>query len=135
MNSIGEYVFIGLHGNPDPPKEAVEILERPGVDGVGVWRLGRWGKSFLMRSAVDVASMAAAATLFDRYRDLIGQDPVSLIQDNVDSAARGWLVVVEDVRQERCHAVMNSTGGINPPSLAWLVAGWRLRAIWTGEVE
>ena len=129
MNSIGEYVFIGLHGNPDPPKEAVEIMERPGVDGIGVWRLGRWGKPFFMRSQVDVASMAAAAVLLGRYRDMIGQDPVSMIQDNVDSAACGFLVVVEDVRQERCHAIENSTGGINPPSLAWLEAGWRLRAV------
>jgi len=128
-NSIGDHVFIALHGNPVPPKECVQVLERPGVDGVGVWRTGKRGVPFMMQSSIDAESMAKAAETMETYKELIGQDPVSMIQDNVDSTARGWLVIVENVSQERCHAIESSTGGQHPPSLAWLVANWQLRAI------
>ncbi len=129
LNQIGDHQFLFLHGNPDPPKEQPELLARPGVDGVGVWRTGIRGRPFTMRSFVDCASMDEAEREFSRYADSVSEDAVALIQDNHDYTVDGWLVVVLDVREIDRHAVVRSTGGFfSPGPSAVLVAEWTLVA-------
>ena len=129
LNTIGNFQFIALHGNPVPPKGQPMVLARAGVDGVGIWRAGVRGVPFEMVSQVDAPNMAVARQLLKAYVDSIEQDPVPLIQDDYDYTAEGWKVVVLDVEQRQRHAIISPVGGINLPSLAYLEASWTLIAI------
>ena len=129
LNLIGNFQFLALHGHPVPPKGQPQVLARPGVDGVGIWRTGERGVPFEMVSQVDMPDMATARRVFKLYVESIEQNPVPLIQDDYDYAAEGFNVVVLDVQERQRHALATSTGGLNLPSLAYLEAAWVLIAV------
>lgn len=129
QNAIGNFTFIALLGNPVPPKGQPQVIARPGVDGVGIWRSGKRGEPFKMVSQVDAPSMRVARNAMAAYVASIEQNPVALIQDDYDYSSEGWKVVVLDVVQRQCHAIISAVGGINPPSLAYLEAEWALVAV------
>jgi hypothetical protein len=128
-DAIGDYEFVRLEGNPEPPRENVAVVARPGVAGVGVWLTGRRGRPFTLRSFVDTAAAADVPSLFFQYQDLIGSDPVPLVLSGVEYSGEGWFVAVLDVRQARATALLGAVGGLNPPSRGWLVAEWDLIAV------
>ncbi len=130
INSIGSFAFIALYGQPAPPVEQFDRpMVRAGVDGVGLWKTGRRGRVFAMRSVVDTASLTAAGALWQGYRNSIGADPVALIHNGRDYGGEGWLVAVMDVRQLKAQQVVTPVGGLNPPSLGKLTCEWDLIAI------
>ena len=129
INAIGTFLFLELEGTPIPPQEALRLVTRPGVDGTGFSRIGRRGPEFTLTSKVDVGSNYLAQLLMSYYTVLVGQS-TSLIKDNIDSIAHGYVVAVLGVRPRACHALVTTCGGgLNWPSYAWLEAIWRLRAI------
>ena len=49
-NSIGDFDFLALTGNPVPPVETVSIDQRPAIDGTRITRDGNRGTPFTMMS-------------------------------------------------------------------------------------
>ena len=130
-NSIGSFAFLSLRGAVDPPVERIDpqIVVRPGITGVGLWKTGRRGRPFGLRSAVDQSDLEAAHAELGKYRALIGEDPVALVQDDHDYAGDGFKVAVLAVARISIQKVLTPCGGLNLPSLAKLVCQWQLIAI------
>ena len=124
-NKIGVYEFIELVRPADIHDEDVEIITRPGVDGIILRRLGKRGKPFDLISREDVASLTAGRQGISAYKDMIGGDAVVVIQNGVTLAPDYFVVAV---RPLRLRAIATATGGLNPPSNAWLECAWTLVA-------
>lgn len=128
-NSIGDFSFIALLGQREPPRQQLEIEARPSVDGLTIIRTGTRGAPFRLRSQVDAASYNAAWTTFRSYLALIAADPVAMIQGGINSTAEGFKVQVLDVRPVKIGPLKTPVGGLNAPSLGWLECDWDLVAI------
>lgn len=127
--SLDQFDFLALHGNPDPLKEEVLVLSRPGVDGVAVWKIGKRGQKFTLRSVCDARDIAHARDLFCQYKALIGADPVSLTWADLPLANESAKVVVLDVRAATLKTILGGVGGLNPPSTGWVECDWDLVAV------
>lgn len=128
-DSIGQYEFLALHGNPEGPREMLEVLSRAGVDGLAFWRTGVRGRPFTLRSSVDLVSLAEAHYCFSLYQQLVGENIVPLVWGGIAFTGYGWQVKVLDVRLVSARAVIGVVGGMSPPSYGWLVADWELVAV------
>ncbi len=139
-NSIGQYEFLVLDGFPYPPTEQIaKPTIRPGVDGMALWRTGKRGKPFTMRSKVDQTTMQVARSLFQDYGFFLpGANAVSLVQNDIHYDTEGWKVIVLDVKLVALYATAISIGGINAPvdpdpdastAAAWMEADWTLIAV------
>lgn len=127
VNQIGSFQFIELQGQPDQVMEQIEIIQRLGVDGVGLRKLGARGVPFQLHSRVDANTMGAARVGMNRYKRLIGGDPVSLYWNGLDiSGGESVNVAVLKVRQSRLQRIATSVGGISSSAGAWLEAIWTL---------
>lgn len=93
-NKIGDHEFIALRGEPIPPAQMTVVSDRPGVAGSETITQGIKGKPFSMISEVDAESYAAAKTLHDQYKLLIGGNAVNLVQGGAESDSQGYRVLV-----------------------------------------
>jgi hypothetical protein len=129
-NSIGEFDFGGISGNPLPPSEFLSIDQRPGLDGTEITREAVKGLPFTLVTWVDEASYEAAWGLYRDYLALKQGDPVPLVHAGINSeTVENYLVQVLDVRPLEVKACRPGAGGLNPPSLAMLICEWHLIAI------
>ena len=128
-NYIGDFSFIALLGNREPPRQQLEIEARPSVDGLTIIRTGSRGTPFRLRSQVDAVSYNAAWTTFRQYLNLTNSDPVVLTQGGIVSTSEGFKVQVLDVRPVRIGPIKTSSGGLNAPSLGWVECDWDLVAV------
>ena len=133
-NSIGDFQFIALDGQPELIRQEIELVFRRGVNGAAFWRTGERGRPFRLRSRVDAQSKADAQALYATYKQLVGADPVTLVWSGLDYELRdGVQVVVVDVTQADCRSLAATGGtGLNPPSLGWLECDWELMAVVKG---
>ena len=130
ISSIGPFPFLILADQVVPPHEQVdEPVQRRGIDGTAVWRIGRRGEKFTLRSKVDQPSLDFARLTFAQYQSLIGQDPQTLIQDDYAFAQQNFKVLVLKVQLVALKAIRTAVGGMFPPSLAWLECDWELIAV------
>ncbi len=130
INAIHNFVCIQLDGNPIPPMQRRKIVQRGGVDGTGIWRTGNRGRVFTLRAGVDVPNMADGRLAFAVAALFTNADPLVLIQDGYDfNLNQDWKVAVMGVRQVALYAMLHATGGLFPPSLAWLEIDFDLIAI------
>jgi len=130
--SIGDFDFIALDGYWRPPAEVVTFDQRGGVDGTELTAHGQKGQPFQLTSHVDQTTYAVALGTINDYQALINQDPVPLVIGGRNSGSvgsNGFKAAVLDVRCRACLAISGAMGGLNPPSLAWLVCSWTLIAI------
>lgn len=128
-NQIGDFIFIALLGQREPPRQQLEIEARPSVDGLTIIRTGSRGVPFRLRSQVDQGTYNGAWTTFRSYLALINADPVAMVQGGINSTAEGFKVQVLDVRPVKIGPIKSSSGGLNAPSAAWLECDWDLVAI------
>lgn len=128
-NSIGEFGFLSLIGHPPGIQQELELLQRPGVNGVGLWKTGFRGRPFRLRSLVDAQSKEDAREYYTLYCELIGADPVQLIYSDHDSEDEGYRVAVLSVTPLDIRALANSAGGLNSPSLGWIECDWDLVSV------
>ena len=124
--SIGPHIFLTMKEHPEVPKEEVEVVKRPGVDGVGIWRTGKRGSPMTVTTTVDAASFAVGQAMYLSYSNLIANAAVAIIWEGL---AMPFLVNVLDVRVITLNAISTSVGGINPPSGAVLVCEWDLISV------
>jgi hypothetical protein len=128
-NSIGSEQFLEIVGMPDLAKMRLDLVERPGVDGTGIWETGTRGKPFTLLTRVDAEDLRAAIETFARYCKFPEQDSVDLMVQDVSFLTYGFTFQVLDVRPREICELANSSGGLNPPSLAWCECEWDLVAI------
>lgn len=107
-NSIGGYRFLELQGVPYLRQEQLELVERDGVDGTGVRKLGKRGKPFQFVSVNYEESFATAAAKMLEYIDLVGLGPVDIVRNSIEE---GGFVVLSVVERER-YAIFSQLGGI-----------------------
>lgn len=108
-NSINGFLFLEMQGPPYLRQQQLEIIERPGVDGSGVRRLGKRGKPFQLQTTNYLADFSEAHNAMLAYKDLVGDDPVSLTRRTV---SEGTFLVLEVV-ERNCYAIFNSLGGFD----------------------
>ena len=113
QNSIGntpdEFYFEDLQGAIALRKMELEIWTRPGVDGAGARKTGYRGRPFQLRSVHYVADWLATQEALIAYQQLIGEDPVEVIQhDN----SFGTFLVLDVEQLPETHACYNVIGSI-----------------------
>ncbi|MGE3666637.1 MAG: hypothetical protein AB7G51_08440 [Steroidobacteraceae bacterium] len=123
---LGPFAFLSLDGVPDTVRQEVEVIAHPGVDSVSVWRMGKRARPFTCRSRVDCESKAAGFALRKEYSELIATGPHELVWSDQLLVTEQAQVIVLDVRPDEVQELLGSSGGLNPPSLAWLACEWDL---------
>lgn len=109
-NSIGKFDFrvLGPPG-PEPPKQQCEVLARPGVTGVAIWRKGTRGAPQTLRSAAGADTFEEARALFRQYCELIGQGVQPIVWGNIEMDGEQFEVVVLDVRLVSVRRLIRAT--------------------------
>jgi hypothetical protein len=69
----GTYTFIRLVGTPILPRKEAEILERRGVDGMGIRFVGTKARPFQLQTLNYLASFSAADAALEDYQALIAK--------------------------------------------------------------
>ncbi len=133
-NFLGEFPFVTFN-NPNSRNGAPlllhqenEIIQRPGVNGTGIRRLGVKGVTFQMISMRDNSSVALAAQEYNLYTNLTQEDAQPIRFKNLDYEAFGVLYVVVDVSDPDITPLRNKVGGLLGPlaSAAKLTVTWTL---------
>lgn len=124
MPSIGAYSFVTFRGSINPLAEEIEIITRPGVDGVAAKQMGKRAQAATILTEVDVLDAAALTTLVAGYRAIRG----SLVTV-VDGAGRTHTnILVADVRHVRTQGITAHAGGLVADSTLLVGAEWVLQA-------
>lgn len=118
--------FDDLTGSVLLRAEELEVLNRPGVDGSGVRKLGRRGRTFQLQSVVYAPSFEWAKTAIEFYNTLPGMDPLYLIKQSVQYGSFLVLRVTPDDPQ----AVYNVAGNAVAYSYGYTSLECRLTATW-----
>ena len=126
MFKIGDEELFSIAGMPELPKQQLQIVERPGVDGAGLFDLGKHGKPFQVVSKCDYADIQAAHDAAARYCALIEGPPLQIVHGDVNYSGYGVYFQVLDVKAGPPRGLVNAAGGVNPPSQAWMEAAWTL---------
>jgi hypothetical protein len=126
-NSIGDFSFLEMRGSPFLRQQDLEIIERDGVNGSGVRRLGLRGKPFQLETTNYLHDFATALAAMDAYKEAVGDDPVPLIRH---SENEGNFIVL-GVAERDCYAIFSAIGGIvsvdNPlPHEVCQIVSWTL---------
>lgn len=132
-NSIGIYPFvtltnpIGLNGAPLLVRAENEVIQRPGVHGTGVRRLGVKGEKFQMISTRDNSTVATAAQEYNLYTALTQDGAQNIRFKGLDYDAFGVLYVVLNVSDPDIMPLRNKVGGL----LGTLASAVKLTVTWT----
>lgn len=136
INQLGNFYFAALHGPGDrgtPPvllAEQVETLQRPGVDGTAIIKLGQKADPFQLRSVVDTTTFEAAMYLAAEYMTYQGNGPYGLIWGNINFlAAFNVVYVPSKVEIVKVRRLSCAAGGLSPPSLGLVEALWTLQPV------
>jgi hypothetical protein len=127
-NQIGAYTFDSMEGNFQPVRERVEVVQRGGVDGTEVRRLGSSGRPFQIITKRFESTTATARTAFDNYKGLIGQNPVAITHHGVAYSGT-WAVL--DVVNMGIAPRSSVVGSIVASPTVILIASWTLIQIST----
>ena len=132
-NFLGEFPFVtfnnpvGLSGAPLLLRQENEIIQRPGVNGTGIRRLGVKGVIFQMISTRDNSTVALAAQEYNLYT-VLTQEPAQPIRfKNLDYDSFGVLYVVVDVSDPDIMPLRNKVGGL----LGAQASAVKLTVTWT----
>jgi len=130
-NKIGAEEFLEIVGLPDWLQQRLRIVERPGVDGLGVWLTGIRGKPATVRTRVDCFDLAAALAALDRYCAMVGNNPVAMTYAGQDLTGFGVRFQVLGVHPapDGVRTIAGGVGGLNATSGAWLECDWELVAV------
>lgn len=129
--SIGTHRFVEIVGDPDVLKEQIEIIQRPGVDGTLLRKMGKQGVPFQFLSRVDCQDLADGRDRLQAYAELIGGPAVAMVWSDRNLNIESAMVSVLDVQPRLLKKIGPASGGLNPPSDAWLEAIWTLILIKT----
>jgi hypothetical protein len=108
-NSIGSFDFIAMEGTVFLRQQELEIIKRPGVNGVGARRLGEQGKPFDIVTVNYEATLQAAANKLDDYIALKNaSNLVALVYHDIPY---GFFLLLEVKEAKPPYAIMSAIGG------------------------
>ena len=131
VNKIDNLDFITLEGAIVPPYQRSELLQRPGLDGTQITRIGSKGEPFELISTVDAKTVAHASQLYDSYLAKVVNQLYDVEQHSVKTSTRmpAFKCAVLEVKELEKRAIETPVGNtFNPPSKALLVCRWVLIA-------
>ena len=124
-NSIGGFQFTELFnqesadGSPGVTRMSTSVVQRPGVNGAGVFLQGFHGNPFQMIAARDYLSESAVTNAWSDYLALIPAGPVKIIWRDINYFNRGVLYHVRGVDLvSSITLATSSTGGFHGTSAA-----------------
>ena len=117
MPSIGGVTVIRLVRDPDPPGEQTQLLQRPGVDGMGARKLGTRGRAYRITTLVDATDANRAAKIAS-LKALQGT-----IVTVVDGAGDTFTQVLVQRVVHNVKAILTPAGGVEGASGTWMVTG------------
>jgi hypothetical protein len=126
---IGDEELLGISGIPDFPGQAIEPIERPGIDGAAFWDIGVRGPAATLRAWVDAATLWDALETFNRWRKYPLRSPQDVIYGGISLEGFGVRFQVLAVRQVLICATAGGTGGLHSPSNGWCEADWMVKAV------
>lgn len=132
-HSLGPFPFISFTNAqsplapPETLREMNEVIQRNGVNGTGVRRIGYKSPPFQMISGVDAPSIAVANQLFVSYQVLTSEGPQTLIWNDADYTGIQTQYIVLDVVCLELVPLRNLVGGF----AGQVETGAYLRALWT----
>lgn len=136
VNSLGTFQFVTFHNPHDrgaPPLLPAQVgqpIQRPGVDGTTVLRLGYKAPPFQMRSGVDVATVTDACDLLAQYMASQNAAPLTVVWGGKDfETAYGVVYIPLVVEPLRIRRISAAAGGLTPGAQAWLEALWTLQPV------
>ena len=106
QNSISSYTFDDLRGNVPKRGQELQIFIRPGIDGVGARKTGSRTGPVQLVSVHYVLDWAAAESALIAYKTLVGAEPVTIVQHDVDYGT----YLVAGVEQVEAAAVISVAG-------------------------
>lgn len=130
---VGPYGFLSLHRVDDPrggpllPREQCETINRPGVDGTAVLKLGKRSEPFQMRGFVDVLNLSLVPVATQSYQNLIGTVVNVIWQDTDFQAVYGVKFAVLDCVVTKSARVSVRAGGAVAGSTAYVEVIWTLQ--------
>jgi hypothetical protein len=124
--AIDQYEVLDIQPMPDLPKQRLELVERPGVDGTAIWETGVRGRPCTVRTRVDQPDPSTAMEVFGDYCSLVDEDPVEVTFAARPMSDLGAKYQVLDVRIIEICGITGASGGLNSPSEAWLECEWDL---------
>lgn len=118
--TIGSFTFIEFRGAPDLAKQLLEVITRPGVDGVAYKKIAVQPPPFTVQTTAGVTSDAALVQLREDYLAAIGA-VVDVIEPGLTASQKLENIIIENVTPGQIKRVANATDNII----------WLLRATWT----
>ena len=120
--TVGGQPMIAMRGTPLLLAERLRDISRPGVDGSAFKKLGKRADWFELRTTSGAASAAAAKTLIETYRNLVGTLVVLVDDHNIT-----WNnVVVLRIAEAAIRRVRTPAGGTGSMTHAVFVI-WQLQ--------
>lgn len=126
INRIGDFNFLQFVGGPEFPSGDIEIVARPGVDGVALWFTGVRGKPFSIVSLVDAPDLIGAYDLYEQYNRIVGAGVQNMVWRNVGLVGYGIVFAVLMVRPLQIRQVAKFVGGFNNNPTAICRCEWTL---------
>ncbi len=116
LDSGATYAFDNLPDRVVPVKSQLQLMQREGIDGQAIKRIGKRGKPFRFRAIIYFQNHADVYTFHDAYDALIGADlGVYVNQDGYESGPYDISSVEIDPRSHRYLAkVAGITLAANP---------------------
>lgn len=121
-----QFTTILLGEAPRPPRQRVEVMTRPGVQGHALRLHGRDGEPFQIVTVSDTATLAAATTLYGNLQALVGQR--TSLQWNDISVPVPVDVLDCQAIDGTPRKIVGLVGGLNAPSEGLLICRWTLLA-------
>lgn len=118
-------MFRTMVGPLDVPQNDMQIIERPGLDGFDLRKLGDHKKPFQILASRDARDISEARAFLANYALLVGADPVAMIWANYNLSLEGRKVAVLRVDQVELRAAFPIVNAIGP------LPGYLLRTLWT----
>lgn len=125
-NRIGAFKFIAIYGEMDEAQQQVSIDSRPGVTGTEFTLEAVKGRPFSVVTIVDTDDLLMADVICRGYKDLAGDDTVSVVRNGEILIQRFKVLAVTPLRK---YKIANAAGNkISNQAGAMLECQWDLIA-------
>lgn len=130
LEKLGAFTFDAIEGDPQHIAEQIDVEQRSGVDGVGLWKAGTRGVPFQITTHRYETGLVRARSAYRNYLTLIGADPVTLVWSGLNLLGRDKTkVAVLAVRPLSIKAIGGAVGTLIPNPGAVCVCEWTLIAL------
>lgn len=133
---IGQFEFINISRPLSSVNQQTVLEGRPGVNGWSIWKTGKRGKPFYVRTVVNLADTDTAQATLQAYEALIGENPVVVTWGGMVRSDVLAFVKSVDIADDDLHATLLGIGGVAPQGTitkAMLYAQWELVSIQTQQ--